>query len=102
MSEAAIEKYLVRRVREVGGEVRKVQWVGRRGAPDRLVLLPQCGSLRAEGVWVEVKAPGGVAKFPCDARERAQQREHDRLRAFGFRVTLVDSRDDVDALLVYR
>ena len=40
MRERDIERHLVRRVKEIGGEVRKVQWVGRRGAPDRLVMMP--------------------------------------------------------------
>ena len=32
--EAKIEKYLCDRVKMLGGEVRKVKWIGRRGAPD--------------------------------------------------------------------
>ncbi|NYT44576.1 VRR-NUC domain-containing protein [Alcaligenaceae bacterium] len=40
MRESEIEDYLVQRVRGMGGEVRKVKWIGRRGAPDRLVMLP--------------------------------------------------------------
>ena len=39
--EAKIEKYLCDRVKMLGGEVRKVKWIGRRGAPDRLVMLPE-------------------------------------------------------------
>ncbi|MCX8005092.1 MAG: hypothetical protein N2688_09070, partial [Burkholderiaceae bacterium] len=50
--ERDIERALVAAVRAAGGEVRKVQWVGRRGAPDRLVRLP------GRHVWVELKAPG--------------------------------------------
>jgi len=45
MRESLIEKHLVRRVAEAGGETRKVRWVGRNGAPDRLVLLPGPPSL---------------------------------------------------------
>jgi hypothetical protein len=41
MNERDIERHLVKRVKALGGEVRKVQWVGRRGAPDRLVMLPE-------------------------------------------------------------
>ena len=41
MRESVIEKYLVQRVKALGGEVRKVNWIGRRGAPDRLVMLPE-------------------------------------------------------------
>ena len=40
MRESEIEKYLVKQVKAAGGEVRKVKWIGRRGAPDRLAMLP--------------------------------------------------------------
>jgi hypothetical protein len=39
MRERDIEAHLVKRVKAMGGEVRKVQWIGRRGAPDRLVMI---------------------------------------------------------------
>lgn len=117
MRERDIEAYLVARVKELGGEVRKVQWVGRRAAPDRLVMLPErhkeqrpsTGGFVTRGpgrgwrpamtVWVEVKAPGGFATFPKDERERAQFREHARLRAMDQTVIVIDSHDAVDRLL---
>lgn len=40
MRERDVEQYLVEQVKAKGGEVRKVKWIGRNGAPDRLVLLP--------------------------------------------------------------
>lgn len=86
MRERDIERYLVERVVALGGEVRKVQWIGRRGAPDRLVMLP------GKTVWVELKAPGEKAA-------PHQKREHDRMRQMGQTVVVVDSRHDVDALL---
>lgn len=85
MRERDIEKYLVQRVKALGGEVRKVQWIGRRGAPDRLVML------RGETVWVELKAPGVKP-------ETYQLREHARMRRMGQRVVVVDSIADVDWL----
>lgn len=102
MRESDIEDYLVRRVKAMGGEVRKLQWVGRRGAPDRLVLLPDPGP--GKGVfnnswWVELKAPGLAATFPADAHERQQHREHERMRAKGQRVVVIDSLAGVDGLL---
>lgn len=126
MRERDVEKYLVKRVKDAGGEVRKVKWIGRRSAPDRLVLLPAIGQrfrdivpgvpltaaqvkgliagayLREEGrraAWVELKAPGKKATFPAGARERAQHREHERLRRFGERVEVIDSFEEVDALI---
>lgn len=111
MRERDIEKYLVERVKALGGEVRKVKWIGRNGAPDRLVMLPEVhypawsGEVRAGGIcwgyawtkpaaaiWVELKAPG---KKP----EPHQLREHRRMRAMGQRVEVVDSIEGVDWLL---
>jgi hypothetical protein len=104
MRESKIEKYLVKRVKEVGGEVRKVQWLGRNGAPDRRVMLPprivpparpvvQPNFLRrAEGIWVELKATGV-------APEAHQLREHERMRALGEHVVVIDSLEGVEDLL---
>lgn len=104
MLERDIEAYLVKRVEALGGEIRKVQWVGRKGAPDRVVMIAP-GIVVHPGpdfgwtVWVELKAPGGLAKFPSDARERAQFREHERMRRCGQHVVVIDSYAGVDALL---
>lgn len=96
MRERDIEAHLVRRVKELGGEVRKVEWIGRRGAPDRLVMLSlhnrrgRWSSCRA--IWVELKAPGKVA-------EPHQLREHKRMRAMGQVVVVIDSIEGVEELL---
>lgn len=95
MRERDIERYLVKRVKELGGEVRKVKWVGRKSAPDRLVMLPNRGCY-----WVELKAPGKLATFPANAHERAQKREHVRMRAMGQCVFVVDSYSGVDFILL--
>ena len=86
MRESEIEKYLVKKVKELGGEVRKVKWIGRRGAPDRLVMFPPNHTK-----WVELKATGKVA-------EPHQLREHIRMRAMGQRVAVINSIEGVDAL----
>lgn len=86
MRENQIEKYLVKCVTELGGEVRKVKWIGRRGAPDRFVMLPSLS------VWVELKAPDGKIRS-------YQAREHERLRKFGNRVEVIDSLEKVDNLI---
>lgn len=83
--ERDVERYLVKRVKTAGGEVRKAQWTGRKGAPDRLVLLP--GFI----VWVELKRPGEKATAQ-------QAREHDRLREAGQFVYVLNSREEVDWL----
>lgn len=97
MRESTIEKHLVKRVKSLGGEVRKVQWVGRRGAPDRLVMLPSKHDepglhFKTQPIWVELKASGVKA-------EGYQLREHARMRAMGQLVVIIDSIDGVNALL---
>ena len=84
VKEQLVESYLVQRVKETGGTVRKVRWDGHPGAPDRL-----CGWPGRHGL-VEVKRPKGHA-------EAHQKREHDRLRAIGFRVDVIDTKEGVDA-----
>lgn len=102
MRERDIERHLVQRVKALGGEVRKVQWIGRRGAPDRLVMLPAKWVLCDDGAnradwrkattWVELKAPG-------ETPEPHQAREHTRMRKMGQRVVVIDSIEAVEALL---
>ncbi|CAB4122651.1 VRR-NUC domain containing protein [uncultured Caudovirales phage] len=87
MRESEIEKYLVKRVKELGGQIRKVQWIGRNGAPDRRVMLPN-----RFPVWVELKATGKKA-------EPHQVREHTRMRGLGELVEVIDSIEAVDELL---
>jgi len=84
--ESDIEDYLVQRVKAMGGEVRKVKWLGRRGAPDRVAML------FGRVLWVELKAPGEKAK-------PHQAREHERMRDMGQRVEVVDSFARVDEVL---
>jgi hypothetical protein len=119
--ESVIEKYLVQQVKALGGEVRKVKWIGRRGAPDRIVMLPRrTKSVKAADVrayrdafevsmdeakreltglprpattiWVELKTTGV-------APEDHQLREHERMRKMGQRVVVVDSLEGVDEVL---
>ncbi|EAZ2455540.1 VRR-NUC domain-containing protein [Salmonella enterica] len=79
--ENLIEKHLVAEVKKAGGVAYKFISPGHRSVPDRIVLLPG-GRI----VFVECKAPG---KAP-----RADQvREHERLRALGFTVVVVDSKN---------
>jgi len=96
MRERDIERYLVKQVKALGGEVRKVQWIGRRGAPDRLVMMPlhgRCGRWSScRTIWVELKAPGVKAKA-------YQLREHKRMRDMGQIVAVIDSIEGVEELL---
>ena len=80
-----------------------MQWIGRQGAPDRLVMLsPQHRFGRYSTIhtmWIELKAPGLKATFPANAHERAQHREHERMRKCGQTVLVIDSYEGVDEVL---
>lgn len=98
MRESTIEQYLVEQVKALGGEVRKVKWIGRNGAPDRIVMLPPTDDPRDDcpyhgrTIWVELKAPGEKCR-------PHQIREHERMRRMGQRVEVVDSFEGVDEVL---
>ncbi|EHU1404053.1 TPA: VRR-NUC domain-containing protein [Acinetobacter baumannii] len=86
MRESVIEKYLVDKVKALGGEVRKVKWISRNSAPDRLVMLPD------NTFWAELKAPK-------EKPTPAQAREHERMRKMGQRVEVIDSIERIEELL---
>jgi hypothetical protein len=81
--EADVEEYLVKEVDKRGGVAEKFSSPNRASVPDRLVLWP----FAAE--FVECKAPG---KKPT----AAQARDHERRRALGFNVAVVDTYEAVD------
>ena len=87
MRESEIEKYLVAKVVALGGVVRKLKWIGRRGAPDRFVKLPGKAVM-----LIELKAPGKVP-------ELHQEREIKRLRDVGVHVEVIDSKELVDKII---
>ncbi len=88
MREAAIESYLVAEVKKLRGEERKVRWIARRGAPDRLVWIPG---------WRFPKMP--ETKAPGKPLEAHQKREHKRLKKMGICCCKLDSFEDVDKFL---
>lgn len=83
MRESVVEKHLVKRMAALGLEVRKVQWIARRHAPDRVVFA-------FGGIYIELKAPGEKARS-------GQLREHARMRKAGFDVRVLDTLRAVDA-----
>lgn len=108
--ERDIENELIRRVKAAGGEIRKVKWIGRKNAPDRLVGIPEktiphlggayvpFASFSSSGwvvhgisFWVELKRPGEVATA-------AQIREHNRMRKCGMIVFVCSTFEDLDGL----
>ena len=102
MRESTIENYLRKRVHALGGQIRKVKWIGRKNAPDDRVMLP--AEMRGKyltynpprAFWVECKAPDADMNTP---HVRAQLREHKRMRDRGEIVHVVASFEDVDRVL---
>lgn len=86
MRESKIEEYLHQRIKDLGGEYRRVSWIGRNNANDDLVLLP------GRHLFVECKRPKKTAT-------EAQKREHDRLRKAGLEVHVVSTEKEVDEIL---
>ncbi|MDN0108802.1 VRR-NUC domain-containing protein [Yersinia rochesterensis] len=78
--EDSIEDNLVKEVKKAGGIAYKFVSPGRRSVPDRLVLLPD-----GKVIFVECKAPG-------EKPTAAQIREHEKIRALGFAVWVLDSK----------
>ncbi len=83
MLEKMIEMYLVRYVKRKGGLAIKMNPAGMVGIPDRQVFLPG-----GKTFFVELKAPGQKPRA-------AQLGWHHKLRGLGFRVYVLDSREDV-------
>lgn len=96
--EAAIEAHLVERIAALGGIAYKFTSPARRSVPDRVVLLPKRDDPDSEffhapaTIFVELKAPG------CKPTP-GQAREHERIRALGHRVEVLDSVEAVDAFV---
>lgn len=89
MKEKAIEKRLRKGIEALGGLCYKFESPGRRGVPDRLIVVPFWSPY-----MVETKAPGEVP-------EEHQQREHERLRKRGLRVFVLDTIEKVDKHLTW-
>jgi len=79
MREIGVEMPVVKRAESAGFFVRKVAWVGRKHAPDRVFAREDRGE-----VWIEFKRPKGKAR-------RGQELEHERMRKAGMEVHLVDN-----------
>ena len=89
--EGKVEDYFVGQCEANGALVRKLAYVGRRGAPDRMVVWGffTHADTHATIDFVELKAKGQKA-------DDHQAREHGRLRALGCNVFLIDSKEAVD------
>lgn len=87
VSEKAIERYLVEKVRNAGGICLKYVNAGATGFPDRLVLMPE-----GVTVWVELKSKG-------KKMTKIQAVRHTELKALGHDVHVADSKGKVDAIV---
>ena len=87
MREKLTEKILTVQARKRGGIALKFTSPGMDGMPDRLVLMP--GGRMA---FVEVKAPGRKPR-------PLQESRHSMLRRLGFRVYVLDSREQIGGIL---
>lgn len=85
MLERDIENALVRRVKSLGGTCEKFTSPARRSVPDRLITFPDNVI-----IFVEVKNEG---KRPTEN----QQKDHDRRRALGCDVRVINSMEDARA-----
>lgn len=84
------EGYFNKRVKLTGGETRKVKWLGRRGAPDRVAGWPH----KHRAAFVELKHPDQ----PWEVQSH-QMREINRLRSWGFDVRILEGRDQIDQFI---
>ncbi len=84
MLEKEIESHLQKQVKNLGGWALKFISPGCRGVPDRVVLLPG-----ARIVFVEVKRPG-------EKLRKLQGYICDKIRAFGFSVVCLDTKEKID------
>lgn len=87
LSEKALEAYLVKRVKMLGGVALKYSNPTCTGFPDRLLLLP--GGRTA---WCELKSRG---KKP----RAVQQARIQQLRELGQAVYVVSSRDEIEKMI---
>jgi len=101
MRESTVEAHLRKKATAAGALVRKMVWLGHRGAPDRLVIWPydpeyaSGDGLPTRHDFVELKRPGGKL-------EDHQVREHEKLRSMGCAVFTLDSIEAVDAYIARR
>jgi len=83
--EKAIEKYLVKEVKRIGGISYKFESPGNNGVPDRLVILP-----KGRVYFIELKRPKNSKTASL------QHFQHERLKDLGADVRIVRSIDAVD------
>ena len=89
MRESKIEAELVKRVKAAGGRTRKVRWLCRNGAPDRLIWWPG-----PRAAFVEVKALGVSVDW-----RGPQGREITTLREDDWAVYVLNDVEQIDDII---
>ena len=87
MLESEIEKYLVKKIKNLGGVSYKFVSPGHAGVPDRICVLNNRVLF-----FVELKAPGKMTR-PLQDMQIA------KLRKYGQRVYVADSKDKIDEII---
>ena len=99
--EGEVQAYGAEQLKKHGCLVRKINYEGRRGCPDQLVLVPAqphpvysyIDGKPARTIFIEYK------KAPDIEPEPHQLREHERMRAVGADVRVIGSKEQVDELI---
>ena len=104
--EGEVQAYGAEQLKKHGCLVRKINYEGRRGCPDQLVLVPERlhVSFHRPAVKTAVILGAGVLFLEYKKAENIepethQLREHERMRAFGADVRVIGSKEQVDALI---
>lgn len=87
LQEKFIERELVLRLKKVGVESIKFEVLGKRGMPDRIILIPG-----GRVVFAEVKSPGEKLRPLQEKRKR-------ELENLGFKVYVINSKTEIDELV---
>ncbi|MBO7280578.1 MAG: VRR-NUC domain-containing protein [Bacteroidaceae bacterium] len=87
-SEKALERYLVERVKSLGGVCLKYSNPGMVGYPDRICLLSG-----GRTVWIELKSKG-------EKPTTMQLIRHSQMSAIGHTVHVCDTRESIDQVLL--
>lgn len=86
MLERDIEKYLVAKIKQLGGKAYKITSPGNNGFPDRLCIIPRKGMFLAE-----IKRRG-------EKPRKLQKRQIEFIRSLGTEVLVIDSIEDIREL----
>lgn len=82
-----LQDYLKQKVQKSGGQYRKVRWEGRNGCPDCFVWWQW-----PHVAFVEIKAFG-------DRVSKVQDREIERMRAYGIPVFIAQTNEEIDEIV---